>query len=186
VTVVAEVSNMGDRTHNAVIREVEPSDLPRLLELLHQLSESSEHPEARVRPPVEAHGVALRQIMADPNVRMVVIEEDESVVGTLTLYLLPNLSHGGRPFAIVENVVVDGSGRNGGYGRLLMDYAMQAAVDAGCYKVSLTSNMKRAPAHAFYERLGYRPTHRGFTWYLEGDAAGIDRVEHEPDAQEQV
>jgi GNAT superfamily N-acetyltransferase len=135
--------------------------------LLQQLSEQSQQPESDVRELTEQHHAALEQIAADPRAHLFVVEDGGEVVGTLTLYLLPNLSHGGRPYAIVENVVVDGERRGGGYGRLLMRHAERLADEAGCYKLSLTSNVKRAPAHAFYESIGYHNTHRGFTRYAE-------------------
>jgi GNAT superfamily N-acetyltransferase len=80
---------------------------------------------------------------------------------------MPNLSHGGAPFAIVENVVVDETVRGGGYGRRLMAHAEALARAAGCYKVSLTSNHKRDRAHAFYAHIGYASSHKGFTRYIE-------------------
>jgi GNAT superfamily N-acetyltransferase len=151
------------------IRDARPADVPRLLVLLQQLSEQSTIPEVEVRPASETHYAALRRITDDPNVRLLVAEQDGNVVGTLTLYVMLNLSHGGTPFAIVENVVVDETVRGGGHGRLLMTHAEKLAREAGCYKVSLTSNNKRDPAHAFYRHIGYTNSHKGFTRYVAGD-----------------
>ena len=96
-------------------------------------------------------------------------EDGGRVVGTLTLYFLLNLSHGARPFAIVENVVVDANVRGGGHGRALMEHAVRLAREAGCYKVSLTSHTNRAAAHAFYDAIGFTNSHRGFTLYVDED-----------------
>lgn len=149
----------------ALIREAAEADLPRLLELYFQLAEHSTLPEAGVLPVTEAHRQALAAIQADPRMTCLVLEVDGRVMGTLTLYLLPGLSHGGRPFAIVENVVVDAALRGSGYGRALMARAEELARAHGCYKVSLTSNHQRRHAHAFYRHLGYRASHQGFTKY---------------------
>jgi GNAT superfamily N-acetyltransferase len=148
------------------IRDARQDDLPRLLVLLQQLSEQSTTPEPEVRPATQAHRDVLRLLTDDPGVRLLVAEDEGVVVGTVTLYLVPNLSNGAAPFAIVENVVVDHARRGGGYGKLLMAEAERLAREAGCYKIALTSNNKRAPAHAFYEQLGYTNTHRGYTRYL--------------------
>lgn len=75
---------------------------------------------------------------------------------------MPNLSHQGRPWAQVENVVVDERERGSGYGERLLRYALDAARAAGCYKLVLTSNKQRAAAHRFYTRIGFRATHEGF------------------------
>src|SRR3712207_4189830 len=109
-------SAMAVPSATATIRDAEARDIPRLLELYLQLSESSQHPEQEIQPLIEAHRTPLDQITADPGTRVVVLEENGRVIGTLALYILPNLSHGGRPFAIVENVVVDAAVRGGGYG----------------------------------------------------------------------
>ena len=151
----------------ATIRDARPEDIPRLLELYLQLSESSQHPEDEIRPLTDGQSAALERIAADPNSQLFVLEDGGAIVGTYALYVMPNLSHGGRPFAIVENVVVDGTLRGRGLGRLLMDHAVGLARAAGCYKVALTSNNKRAPAHAFYASLGFEQSHQGFTMYLE-------------------
>ena len=148
------------------VRDAQPADVPRLLVLLQQLSEQSTIPESEVRSATEAHYAALRRITEDPNARLLVAEQGGTVVGTLTFYVMPNLSHGGAPFAIVENVVVDETLRGGGHGRLLMAHAEGLAREAGCYKLSLTSNLKREPAHAFYHHIGYTNSHKGFTRYL--------------------
>src|SRR5215217_1832717 len=157
---------MATPSTTATIREARAEDIPRLLELLLQLSETSQHPEEEIRPLTDGHRAALERMSADPKASLFVLEDGGHIVGTYALYLLPNLSHGGRAFAIVENVVVDGTLRGKGLGRVLMEHAERLARAAGCYKLGLTSNNKRAPAHAFYESLGFDQSHKGFTMYL--------------------
>jgi GNAT superfamily N-acetyltransferase len=81
--------------------------------------------------------------------------------------VIPNVSHRGTPYAIIENVVVDAKVRSKGYGELLMRHAVEEARLAGCYKVALTSNKRREDAHRFYERLGFQRTHEAFRLDLE-------------------
>lgn len=149
----------------AVVRPAVEADLPRITELLFQLSQLGERPDRAVRPAGEAERAALRALHGDERAVCLVAEIAGRVAGTLTLYLLPNLSHGARPMAIVENVVVDEALHGRGLGRLLMEHAEARARDAGCYKISLTSNRRRRDAHRFYERLNYLPSHQGFTKY---------------------
>ena len=47
-------------------------------------------------------------------------------------------------------------------GEALIEQAIAEARQAGCYKVSLTSNKRRRGAHRFYERLGFVQTHEAF------------------------
>ena len=91
------------------------------------------------------------------------LEDSGRVIGTLVVVIVLQVANGGLPWANVESVVIDESLRGGGYGRLLMDYAERLAREAGCYKLQLTSNNRRADtAHRFFEALGYESTRRAF------------------------
>ena len=143
------------------IREATEDDLPRLIELLAQLSLDA--PREDAGPPLpRTYSAAFAEIQADPRQRLFVAEAGGRVAGSATLIIVPNLTHQGRPYAIVENVVVDETERGGGLGELLMRHAIAAAGRAGCYKLTLTSNRRRGDAHRFYERLGFVATHEGY------------------------
>lgn len=145
----------------ASVREATEADLERIVELLAQLS-LDEQREALESPLPESYRAAFAAITADPRQRLLVVEDGDRVVGSAVLIIVPNLSRQGRPYAIVENVVVDASLRGTGYGELLMRHAIDLARQAGCYKVALASNKRRADAHRFYQRLGFRAAHEGF------------------------
>ncbi|MCH7715626.1 MAG: GNAT family N-acetyltransferase [Gemmatimonadetes bacterium] len=156
-----ELSSEPPPSAEAQVRHATEADLPRIVELLAQLSLDESREE--LGPPLpETCRRAFQQIQADPNQRLLVAEAGGRVVGTASLLIVPNLSHRGRPYAIVENVVVDATERGAGYGELLLRYAMEEARRAGCYKLSLTSNKRRTDAHRFYGRLGFQATHEGF------------------------
>ena len=148
-------------TRTAGVRDATEADLPRLVELLAQLSPGTPR-EVEVTPSLSSYRQAFAQIQADPRQRLLVVEAEGLVFGSAALIIVPNLSHQGRPYAIVENVVIDASQRGAGYGELLMRYVVGEAREAGCYKLSLTSHKQRRDAHRFYERLGFRATHEGF------------------------
>jgi GNAT superfamily N-acetyltransferase len=88
-------------------------------------------------------------------------------VGTCTVFILPLLAHAGAPEAIVEDVAVHPRAQSQGIGRALMQHAMRLAREAGCYKLALSSNLKRERAHAFYERLGFERHGVSFSVELE-------------------
>jgi GNAT superfamily N-acetyltransferase len=79
------------------------------------------------------------------------------LVGTATLHLTPVLHRAG-PVGRVSALVVDERERGHGIGRALMRAAEQWAAEHGCVLMEVTSNMRRADAHRFYERLGYERT----------------------------
>lgn len=147
----------------ATVREATAADLPRLLELLDQLPLSPDAEQEDLGSPVaETYRRAFAEIDGNPNHCLLVVEAGGRIVGTAVVLVIANLSHHGRPWAVVENVVVDEAERGRRYGELLMERARAIAAGAGCYKLSLTSNKGRDDAHRFYRRLGFAATHEGF------------------------
>jgi|GEM_PF-6960569 len=86
----------------------------------------------------------FRRIARARDHHLMVAECAGRVVGTLHVLIFRHLWHGARPGAIVENVVVTDAMRSRGIGEALME-----------------------AAHRFYERLGYRHSHRGYSKPLE-------------------
>lgn len=68
---------------------------------------------------------------------------------------VPNLTRGGRPFAVVENVVTHPSRRRLGLARAVISRVVELAQVRGCYKVMLLSSASRTEAHSFYKSLGF-------------------------------
>jgi GNAT superfamily N-acetyltransferase len=147
------------------IRRAVDADLPVLLALYAEL-----HPDD-VPPPPEAAAKIWRQIEEQSGRSVLVamlggVGLDEIVAGTADCTVLPNLTRGGRPFMLVENVVVAQVYRRLGVGRALLAAAVTDANGAGCYKVQLLSRDTRSAAHAFYEALGFRAVAQGYRRYL--------------------
>lgn len=154
-------------TAEPLIRDAVEADLPAIIALMHQLEQGgSGYPDAPQPAPGEAHARAFAEIGRNPHYRLLVIEDAGRVVGTTALLIVPNLSAGGRPRAIVENVVVDAQARGRCYGERLMAYCRAEAEAAHCFKLQLASNNRRTAAHRFYERLGYEFSHHGYTLRL--------------------
>ena len=143
------------------IRDATEADLPRLVELLDQLA--LDVPRERPGSPLpNVYLDAFRKIDADDEQRLLVLEVDGRIVGALVLLIIPNLTHQGRPYATVENVIIDDSERGTGRGRQLMEYAIDEAKRASCYKMALTSHKARTEAHRFYKSLGFESTHEAY------------------------
>ena len=96
-----------------------------------------------------------------------IAELEGMVVGTFQLTFIRQLSYGGCLVAQVESVFVSSSARSRGVGGLMMEFARGEAERRGALRIQLTSNVAREQAHRFYERLGYRATHKGMKLYLE-------------------
>ncbi|CAN7368163.1 GNAT family N-acetyltransferase [Acidovorax sp. LjRoot38] len=135
------------------IREATPADLESVLALYAAIEDSP----TDVLSLEDAQAV-WAQFARYPSYRLWVAcdpAQHGAVVGTYALLVMHNLAHRGAPSAIVEDVVVAPDQQGRGVGRQMMAHAMQQAREAGCYKLALSSNARRAGAHAFYESLGF-------------------------------
>lgn len=78
------------------------------------------------------------------------------LVASCALTVVPNVSCGGRPYSLIENVVTDPAFRRRGHGRTVVRAAIDLSRGRGCYKVMLMSGNSRGDgAHAFYESMGF-------------------------------
>ena len=98
-----------------------------------------------------------RQIVGLPGTQVIVVEDDQRLIATATLHVLPNLTYGGRPYALIENVITSASARGKGVGRRVMQAAIDAAWQADAYKIMLLTGKHRRSGSVlgFYEKLGF-------------------------------
>lgn len=129
-------------------REATLPDLPALLSLYQDLLD-----EAPLSP--EEALPVWRRILADPGQCVILGEAAGEVVSSCVLAVTQNLSRGGRPWAVVENVVVSAAHRRKGYGVALLDEARRIALCQNCYKIMLLTGRKDEGTLAFYRRAGY-------------------------------
>ena len=69
--------------------------------------------------------------------------------------IIPNLTRGVRPYALVENVVTHKDYRNRGYATAVLQKAKQTAEESNCYKMMLLTGAKDEKTLRFYQKSGY-------------------------------
>jgi predicted N-acetyltransferase YhbS len=107
---------------------------------------------------VTAAAVAERLAAMEAEGRAVLVAElGGEVVGCLSTSMMRVL-HRPAPVGRISMMVVDAAVRGRGIGAELVRAAERELVAAGCRLVEVTSNLARADAHRFYERLGYERT----------------------------
>lgn len=108
------------------------------------------------------------QMITHGNAHIVVAQDNltENLVGALTLVIVPNLTYSGRPWSVIENVVVRREWRRKGIGKKLIDFAVGFAEDRHCYKIQLLSGSNDDQV-AFYKSVDFQDTtSRGFKKYF--------------------
>ena len=112
-------------------------------------------------PLPESYWKAFDRIDADPNQELIVVEEDEEVIGTLQLSFIPYLTYQGGIRSQIEAVRIRKDKRSGGLGQKMFLWAIDRAKERGAHLLQLTSDKQRPDAIRFYERLGFKSTHEG-------------------------
>jgi GNAT superfamily N-acetyltransferase len=131
------------------IRPAKVADLGALCELYHQLN-----PDDAPWPSEAAALDALASVLRHAGTTILICEVDSTCVSTCMLVVCANFSRSGRPFALIENVVTHRDHRRQGYGRRLVQRAIEAARQRGCYRVSLMTGSRRQETLRFYETAG--------------------------------
>ena len=133
------------------VRVATADDLTAVRRLYRQL-----HPaDPELSPEVEA--ATFEEISTNPALDVMVLEVDGEIVGSAYLNVIPNLTRGARPYAVIENVVVDERVRGTGQGKVLMAGVLDRAWAAGCYKAMLMTGSSTESVHAFYRATGFDP-----------------------------
>jgi GNAT superfamily N-acetyltransferase len=132
------------------IRKALKSDLETILALYADL-------EIGDSPSFDLHDAEriFERMKRYPNYSVYVAELEGKIIGAFALLIMDNLAHRGAPSGVVEDVVVHAEWRGRGIGKAVMQFAMEQCCQAGCYKLALSSNLKRESAHKFYESLGF-------------------------------
>ncbi|WP_283607851.1 GNAT family N-acetyltransferase [Faecalispora anaeroviscerum] len=138
------------------IREVRRDDLEAIRELYYQPAFHDGEPI-----PMEQTERILEEMEQYPYYKVFVALIGDRVVGTFSLAILQSLS--GDFAGVIEDVVVREECRGQGIGEQMIRFALERGKEAGCYKVALSSNVKRERAHHFYESLGFERHGYSFT-----------------------
>jgi GNAT superfamily N-acetyltransferase len=126
-------------------------DLASLLELFSR-SEVSAHVQ-----PIERARAIWAETIASDAADVFVAVEGERVAATCMLITAPNLLRGGRRHGYLDNVVSHPDFRRGGYGRAVIEAALQAAWDKDCHHVMMQSGRQDPAVHRFYKDRGFLP-----------------------------
>jgi ribosomal protein S18 acetylase RimI-like enzyme len=109
---------------------------------------------------------AFAKIDSDPNQYLMVLENNEKVVGTCHLTLLPSLTFSGSTRLQIEAVRVNSSIRSQNLGQQMIELAIHWGKEHGATIIQLSTNKERPDAIRFYEKLGFKATHEGMKLYL--------------------
>jgi len=101
-----------------------------------------------------ADNTQFARVLAHPGTTVMGAFDRSELAGMATLHILPNMTYGGRPYGLIENVVTAANFRRRGVGRLVLTRLIDMAWEADAYKVMLLTGKARE-AHEFYRKVGF-------------------------------
>lgn len=150
-----------------MICKAEKEDVKRVYELICDMEQSA-------LPYEQFQRIFLAQL-EDEAYYCLVYRRDGECVGVLNLRFEEQLHHAGKIAEIME-LAVDGSHRNRGLGRELLERACALAKERRCMQIELACNQLRRDAHRFYLRQGMSCYHYKFSRSLTGEDPGENRL----------
>jgi GNAT superfamily N-acetyltransferase len=148
------------------VREAVAADLADVVSLQRQDVIREVHEDG---VPVSAYRTAFDEITADAHQQLLVGELDGRVVATAQVTWIRRMTYVGGEMGVVESVRVRSDLRGRGLGEQLMRHVLDLARQRGAVRLELTTNVQRAGARRFYERLGFVASHVGMKRYLGND-----------------
>lgn len=130
-------------------REITDKDYEGLMKLYMQLH-GNPYPEKDTEM-----AELWNRILEDKDHHIIVAEKDGRIVSSCVCVIVPNLTHGQRPYALIENVITDEAYRKQGLATACLDYAKELAIHENCYKMMLLTGSKDESTLRFYEEAGY-------------------------------
>jgi GNAT superfamily N-acetyltransferase len=131
------------------IREINQDELTQLLALYTHLHDN-------VMPDINDDIKKLwNRIISDTDHHIIVGVENDEIISSCVLLIIPNLTRGQRPYALIENVVTHPHHRNKGHATRILAFAREIALKNNCYKIMLMTGSKESATFRFYENAGY-------------------------------
>jgi GNAT superfamily N-acetyltransferase len=140
------------------IRRLQVDELDELLLQYQHLYAEDEHEQDR-----NALWGFWHESMANRRCRYLGGYEENELVCSCTIMVIPNLARGGRPYGIIDNLVTHAAHRSKGWGKAILNEALDFAWAEKCYKVMLLTQRKDEATLKFYKAAGFdRHTKQAF------------------------
>lgn len=103
----------------------------------------------------------IATLLRHPDAALLVAEQDQQVLGFISLHFIPQIALEGD-FCRISYFCVDDKQTSQGVGKLLIEHAEQMASEHGCDRMEVHSGSRRLRAHQFYTRQEYEESPKYF------------------------
>lgn len=117
--------------------------------------------------PVSASEAALRmKFYEQPHYRILIAKKEETNVGFIALHVYDEL-HLPGPVGRITSFCVNETVRGTGVGTTLLYAVEDFFKEKECYKIEVTSNLRRSQTHRYYLHHGYQETSKHFVKFMK-------------------
>lgn len=88
--------------------------------------------------------------------QIIVLEIEDKLIGTGTLFIENKMSYGGCSMGHIENILIDENFRGKGYGEKIVNELLNIAKEKKCYRVDLNCNSE---LENFYKKMNFNQKH---------------------------
>lgn len=146
------------------IREAQRKDCPTILQFIKELAEYEKEPDA-----VEANVEILEKSIFDKKqAKVVLLEENGESVG-FALYFFNFSTWRGKSGLYLEDLYVRPQHRGKGYGKMLLSYLANQAVEQGCPRFEWIVLDWNQPSIDFYKAMGAKSLDEWTVFRLENE-----------------
>lgn len=147
-------------------KKAEIADLKEIVKLLIE-DNLGQNREVLGEKEFEIYKKAFAKIDEDKNQYLLVMKNENVIIGTCHLTILPSLTYVGSSRLMIEAVRVKKEYRGLGIGGKMIEFVKDFARKNECKIVQLTTDKKRKEAQNFYEKLGFKASHEGMKFFVE-------------------
>lgn len=151
---------------NFNIRKATREDIAQIVRLLAH-DPLGKQRECYKEPLPEKYYIAFNEINEDKNNYLIVVEDENKIIGTLQLTIITYLTYQGGKRGQIEGVRIDEQYRGRGIGKLMIEWGISKAHEIGCHLVQLTMDKQRLETIEFYKKLGFIASHEGLKLHLQ-------------------
>lgn len=154
-----------DQMNNFNIRKARREDVLPIIKLLANDLLGKQR-ESYQEPLPEQYYTAFSDIDNDTNNYLIVVEDNNKIIGTFQLTIITYLTYQGGRRGQIEGVRIDEQYRGQGIGKLMIEWGINKSREMGCHLVQLTMDKKRLETIEFYKKLGFVASHEGMKLHL--------------------
>lgn len=111
--------------------------------------------EADFEPQPEKQAQAIADIISHPEKgHFLLLRHQQQIIGAVSLLYIPSTAMGGQS-ALLEDMIIRPDFRGKGYGRQLLNAAVEFAQQQGCLRLTLLTDKSNTIAQKMYQQLGF-------------------------------